>query len=50
MEIALRAFDDRNIGWFYVDKRRRKFLGEATGDSVVARELEHAWRESVDNG
>lgn len=50
MEIALRAFDDRNIGWFYVDKRRRKFLGEATGDNVVARALDSAWRESVDDG
>lgn len=50
MEIALRAFDDRNIGWFYVDKRRRKFLGEATGDNIVARTLDSAWRDAVDNG
>jgi type IV secretion/conjugal transfer VirB4 family ATPase len=50
MEIALRAFDDRNIGWFYVDKRRRRFLAQATGDNVVARSLDQAWRDYTDNG
>jgi type IV secretion system protein VirB4 len=50
MEIALRAFDDRNIGWFYVDKRRRKFTGEATGDNVIARSIDAAWREHIDTG
>ena len=50
MEIALRAFDDRNIGWFYVDKRRRTFLGPASGENLVARSVDDAWRASVDDG
>ena len=50
MEIALRAFDDRNIGWFYVDKRRRTFLGPATGENGIARNIAEAWRETVDDG
>lgn len=50
MEIALRAFDDRNIGWFYVDKRRRKFLGDATGPNLVARTIDGVWRNGIDDG
>lgn len=50
MEIALRAFDDRNIGWFYVDKRRRSFLGPATGANEIARKIDEAWRATVDDG
>jgi type IV secretion/conjugal transfer VirB4 family ATPase len=50
MEIALRAFDDRNIGWFYVDKRRRTFLGSATGENRISRQVDEAWRNAVDDG
>lgn len=50
MEIALRAFDDRNIGWFYVDKRRRTFLNPATGANGVARKVDAKWRKAVDDG
>lgn len=50
MEIALRAFDDRNIGWFYVDKRRRKFLQPASGSNQFARSMDDEWRARVDDG
>lgn len=50
MEIALRAFDDRNIGWFYVDKRRRTFLAPAGGQNSIARAIDDTWRQSIDDG
>lgn len=50
MQIALQAFDDHNTVWTFLDKRRKKFLGDSTATNEVTRYVDQAWRDSVDDG
>lgn len=50
MEIALRSFDDHNILWSFLDKRRCRYVGDVTGDNPVARYVSSVWNQEVDGG
>lgn len=50
LETAFGAFDNRNILWTFLDKRRRVFLSDSDIGHPVARYVEQEWLNSTDDG
>jgi type IV secretion system protein TrbE len=50
LEIALGAFDDRNVLWSYLDKRRRTFVKKSVIPHPVANFVEDEWNDFIDDG
>ncbi|MFN7693455.1 MAG: VirB4 family type IV secretion system protein [Burkholderiales bacterium] len=50
MEIAMRAFDDRNVIWTFLDKRKTVYTQASTIANPVARYVDDIWRQHVDGG
>jgi type IV secretion system protein VirB4 len=50
VEAGLGEFDDHHIMWSFLDKRRTRYVGDSTIANPVARVVDQAWRDHVDNG
>lgn len=50
MDTALRAFDDRNVLWTLLDKRRTHYCDPSRIANPVARYVEDRWLAQVDDG
>lgn len=50
LEAALGAFDDRNVLWSFLDKRRRRFTAGGDIAHPVARRVEEEWLAATDDG
>lgn len=50
IEFGFRAFDDHNIVWTFLDKRRKRYLRESAIQNEVARYVDEVWRHKVDDG
>ncbi|MGH7472193.1 MAG: VirB4 family type IV secretion system protein, partial [Longimicrobiales bacterium] len=50
LETAFGAFDNRNILWTFLDKRRRVFVKNSDIGNPVARFVEQQWLDATDDG